>query len=151
MSTAEHIKTILTEQVVAYRGLLDILQRERESLIRFNTSDVEKLSKEKDTVVLKLRLLEEERIRLVRAYASGEAIPEEEAFRKLNETAGDDSFQRLRLQLISLLQSITELNGFNRILIERSAGVVKNALNFLSSFGVAAPQSNKGALLSREA
>jgi flagellar biosynthesis/type III secretory pathway chaperone len=148
MTIAENIKAILTEQVSGYRSLLDILQRERESLIHFSAQSVEVLSKEKDTVVLKLRLLEEERIRLVSVYAAGEAIAEQDAFKRLHEQAGDDSFQRLRLQLISLLQSITELNGFNRILIEHSVGVVKNALNFLSSVGVTAA-SGKGALLSR--
>ncbi len=151
MNTAANIKAILVEQVEGYRELMKILQRERESLVHFNAKNVESLSKEKDTVVLKLRLLEEERIRLVGAFAADEAIAEEDAFRRLVEQAGDDSFQRLRLQLISLLQGIMELNGFNRILIERSAAVVKNALNFLGSVGVAAPATGKGAMLSREA
>ncbi len=151
MNTAANIKAILVEQVEGYRELMKILQRERESLVHFNAKNVESLSKEKDTVVLKLRLLEEERIRLVGAFATDEAIAEEDAFRRLVEQAGDDSFQRLRLQLISLLQGIMELNGFNRILIERSAAVVKNALNFLGSVGVAAPATGKGAMLSREA
>lgn len=152
MNRADAIKSILTEQVNSYRTLLGILQRERACLLHLNAQGVETLSKEKDTIVLKLRLLEEERIRLVRAFAKDYDIAEEAAFKKLSEiAAGDDSFHRLRLQLISLLQGITELNGFNRVLIVRSAGVVKNALNFLGSFGIAAPAAQKGALLSREA
>jgi flagellar biosynthesis/type III secretory pathway chaperone len=151
MTTAETIRSILIEQVNGYRTLLDILQRERACLLRLNALEVETLSKEKDTIVLKLRLLEEERIRLVSAFVAEQAIAEEAIFTRLDEVTGDDSFQRLRLQLISLLQGITELNGFNRILIERSASVVKNALNFLGSFGLAVPPSHKGALLSREA
>ncbi len=150
MSTAESIKSILTDQVNGYRTLLDILQRERGHLIRFNALEVESLSKEKDTAVLKLKLLEEERVRLVRSFVAERNIDERDAFRTLTGITDDDSFQRLRLQLISLLQSIMELNGFNRILIERSAAVVKDAINFLGSFGFDTA-SRRGALVSREA
>ncbi len=150
MSAAETIKSILSEQVKGYRTLLDLLQQERSCLVRFDPRGVETLSKEKDTIVMKLKLLEEERVRLVRAYASENALAETDVFRGLSEAVGDDSFQRLRLQLISLLQSIMELNGFNRVLIERSAAVVKNALNYLGSCGIAAPAAKTGALVSRE-
>jgi len=151
MSTAENIKSILTEQVDGYRTLLETLRRERESLLHFNAPEVEALAKEKDTVVLKLKLLEEERIRLVRSFVAEQAVDERGAFETLSRVTGDDSFQRLRLQLISLLQSITELNGFNRVLIERSVTAVKSALSFLGSIGVTVQSSKAGSLLSREA
>jgi flagellar biosynthesis/type III secretory pathway chaperone len=151
MNVSSTIKSILSEQVEGYRTLLSVLQRERACLVRFDPQGVETLSKEKDTIVLKLRLLEEERIRLVRQFASEQTVPESAAFQKLSDLAGDDSFQKIRLQLISLLQSITELNGFNRVLIERSAAVVKNSLAFLASVGVPNPATRRGSLLSREA
>ena len=151
MSLIESIQIILSEQVAGYRTLLDVLRKERECLVHFDPAGVEALSKEKDTVVLKLKLLEEERFRLVRAFSGEHALPEQSAFRKLTELSGDDSFQRLRLQLISLLQAIMEMNEFNRVLIERSSGVVRNALNFLGSIGVTVNATGKGALFSREA
>ncbi len=151
MKWTNDIKSILTEQVSGYRRLLDILQRERACLLHFDPSRVEILAKEKDTIVMKLKLLEEERVRLVRAFTEEHGIADKAAFSKLVETAGDDSFQRLRLQLISLLQSIMELNAFNRVLIERSTSVVKNALNFLGSIGIAVQTKNSGTLFSKEA
>jgi len=151
MSTAENIKSILTEQVNGYRTLLNILQRERECLLHFKAPEVETLSKEKDTVVLKLKLLEEERIRLVKSFVAEHAVDEQAVFQTLSKVTGDDSYQQLRMQLVSLLQSISELNGFNRVLIERSVTVVKNALNFLGSIGVAMPSNKVGTRLSREA
>jgi flagellar biosynthesis/type III secretory pathway chaperone len=150
MNASENIKAILMEQVLGYKTLLDTLQRERQYLMHINPNGVEALSKEKDTIVLKLKLLEEERIRLVRIFAANHAIAEETAFKKLSEVTGDDAFQRLRLQLISLIQSIMEFNDFNRILIERSSAVIKNALNFLGSAGINV-NANKGSLISREA
>jgi len=151
MKQTDDIKSILTEQVGGYRILLDLLQRERATLLRFDPRAMESLSKEKDTIVMKLRLLEEERIRLVQAFMEEHRITDKAVLSKLAEVVGNDSFQRLRLQLISLLQSITELNGFNRVLIERSTAVVKNTLNFLSSIGVAMQTNNSGTLFSREA
>jgi len=151
MSTSESIKTILTEQITGYRALLDILRRERECLVHFNAPGVEALSKEKDTIVLKLRLLEEERGRLVSLFASERAIGENVALQRISEITGDESFLRLRLQLISLLQGVTEFNEFNKVLIERSAAVVKNALSFLGAMGATPQTRTTGTLLSREA
>jgi len=101
--------------------------------------------------VIKLKLLEDERVRLVWSFAKEHGIIEKAVFTKLTDIAGDDSFQSIRLQLVSLLQSIMEFNGFNRILIERSAAVVQNALNFLSSIGVVTKTKNSGTLYSRQA
>jgi len=151
MSTVENVKSILNEQVGAYRILLDVLQRERESLVHFNAPEVEALSKEKDTIVLKLRLLEEERCRLIKMFASENHIAENVSLLRLTELTGDQAFQRLRLQLVSLLQGIVEMNEFNRVLIERSSSMIRNALNFLGSFGVNHQSSNTGSLFSREA
>jgi len=151
MNVVENIRAILSEQVAGYRTLVEILRRERECLVRFDPAGVETLSKEKDTLVLKLRLLEEERIRLVKVFAAEHAIAEQSTLQRLVEVTGDDSFQQLRSQLVSLLQGIMELNDFNRVLIERSSGVVQNALGFLSSFGIANATQHKGRLLSREA
>jgi flagellar biosynthesis/type III secretory pathway chaperone len=76
MSIEKNIKNILSEQVDGYRTLMEVLRREREHLVHFNAAGVEALSKEKDTVVLQLRLLEEERIRLVRAFAADRKLDE---------------------------------------------------------------------------
>jgi len=150
MNMVDNIKSILSEQIASYRTLADILRRERECLVHFSPAGVEILSKEKDTIVLKLRLLEEERTRLVRAFAASHAIEEQAAFKKLVEVTGDDTFPRLKLQLTSLLQSIMELNDFNRVLIERSSSVIRNALNFLGSIGVNVSANQTGARVSRE-
>ena len=151
MSIEQSIKNILSEQVSGYRMLMEVLRREREYLVHFNAAGVEALSKEKDTVVLQLRLLEEERIRLVRAFAADLKLDEDLSLQRLVEITGDEAFQKLRLQLISLLQGIVELNEFNRVLIERSSGVVKNALQFLSSLGINLNTKNTGTRISREA
>jgi hypothetical protein len=151
MKTVDNIKNILIEQISNYQMLLDVLQRERECLISFNSATGETISKEKDTIVLKLRLLEEERTRLVIKFATENGIKDNINLQKLYELTGDISFQSLRLQLISLLQGIAELNDFNRILIERSMNFIKNVTNFLDLFGMNLNSKGIGKILSKEA
>ncbi|HAM52149.1 MAG TPA: hypothetical protein DCP92_16210 [Nitrospiraceae bacterium] len=49
----------------------------------------------------------------------------------------------MRLQLISLLQSIKELNEVNRVLIEQSLSSIKNTVNFLAASGLTMKQELK--------
>jgi flagellar biosynthesis/type III secretory pathway chaperone len=150
MRITESIKNILTEQINNYRVLLELLQRERECLINLDVDEVENLSKEKDTIVLKLRLLEEERIRLIKKYSADNAMKETVSLLDLFRLTADKDFQLIRSQLISLLQGIRELNEFNMVLIERSLSVVRHSVGFLESFGLQINQINTGLMFSKE-
>lgn len=127
MKTVDAIKSILIDQIRGYRSLMNILQRERSYLLSFNPSGIENLSKEKDNLVIKLRLLEEERIRLIEGFFKENNIDGEMSLNRLYEVTGDDAFKVIRLQFVSLIQAISELNEFNRILIERSLNFLKGA------------------------
>ncbi len=151
MNTADRIKKILGEQIETYRTLLEVLQRERECLVHFNPEGVETLAKGKDTIMLKLRLLEEERIRLVQAFAREQGINEEMTLKQLHTATGDADYATLRSQMLSLIQAISEFNEFNKILIERSVNFVRRNLVFLDSFRMTADRKKTGAVLSREA
>ncbi len=150
MKTADTIKSLLVEQIDGYRSLLDLLQRERECLLNLDANGVESISKEKDTTIMRLRLIEEERGRLVNKFSREKMISGEANLQILSEMTGDDTFQTLRLQLISLLQSIEELNAFNKVLIGRSLNFIKNSMAFLESFGVGIGRSNSGSIFSKE-
>jgi flagellar biosynthesis/type III secretory pathway chaperone len=148
--TEYHIKTILSGQITGYRLLMDLLRKERECLININTGGVEEISKEKDTIILRLRLLEEERIRLINKFVQENGIEGDLSLQKLSSITGDDAFVNMRLQLISLMQGITELNEFNRILIERSMNFVRNTARFFGSAGMNVNAQKAGSVISRE-
>lgn len=151
MSTTTDIKNVLSDQVASYRSLLELLQRERECLIALNASGVETLSKEKDTIVLKLRLLEQERIRLMDTFSGEHGRSSDVTLTMVSEITGDASFRELRVLLVSLIQAISEMNEFNRILIDRSMGVVKNSLRCISGLrNVNLKATETGTMLSRE-
>lgn len=151
MNALDGIKAIMTELVAGYSVLLSLLQKERESLINLNVSRIEDLSKEKDTILIRLKLLENERMRLLKNYYIEKGIEGELdplIFSKIN---GDESLESLRLQLISLIQSISELNAFNRIIVDRSINFFKNSIGFLSSSGMNVDYTQKASMLSKEA
>lgn len=151
MKTIDKIKNILSSQVAGYNAFFDLLHREKECLISINPAEVERLSREKDTLVLRLKLLEEERIRLVSLFSVENKLPGDINLKKIAEFAKDEELHKLRLQLVSLVQGISELNEFNRVLIERSISFVKNSVNFLALLGVGAIQnSSSGMTFSRE-
>jgi hypothetical protein len=166
MKTVESIKKLLREQLSGYKALIELLKRERECLVDLNQKGVEELSKEKDTLTLKLRLLEEERVRLTvkfaAALANGEGVTKNTAgiaipaageltLRKLGELTGDGEFLDIRTKLRSLTQSIEELNDFNKLIIERSLNYIKKSSAFLQAFGVGSGVQSKGIYLAREA
>ncbi len=159
MSLLEIIKKVLLEQVQGCRLLLELLQREKICLVNLQMEGIEALTKEKDLLVLKLRLLEEERVRLVDRFVfeNFPDLPDEgPAFKnisllKLAELSGEKIFQEIRSKLISLSQGIKELNDLNKTMIDRTLGFLKQNNNFLGMyFPGAAPMGEKGRLLYRE-
>lgn len=150
MTTLENIKSILIEQINGYRALLELLQKEKLCLLNFDTQGVEAISKEKDVVIIRLRLVEEERIRLINKYLSENNLRCDYTLQKLIDLTGDNNLNILRLQLISLMQSIEELNSFNMILIGRSLNFIKHSMAFLESVGIDIDQLYKGSIFSKE-
>lgn len=151
MKTSDSIKAIMSELISGYSVLQVLLQKERLCLINLNATQIEDLLKEKDTIVMRLKLLEEERRRLLRKYYIENGIKGELDKSILFKIDGDDSFESLRLQLLSLLQSIAELNEFNRILIDRTNLFFRNTIVFLESAGINLNPPHKTNKLSREA
>jgi len=63
---------------------------------------------------------------------------------------GNEIFFDLRSQLLSLLQSIDELNKFNSLLIDKSLRYYKTTTNFINSFQPGNMAQSSGVLFSKE-
>ena len=150
MTFEEAIINILQEQIKTYKALLVLLKEEKECLVNINPDKVSELSKEKDTIVMRLRLLEEERVRLVNEFVRFNEMTGEVNLKELAKVTGNDLFVTLRSQLMSLLQNVEEMNKFNSILIDRSINYIKTTTNFISSFSNENISKTTGVLLSKE-
>ncbi|NOX21367.1 MAG: flagellar protein FlgN [Nitrospirae bacterium] len=131
MTTAKELLRILKEELKGYEGLYELLKKEKEAIISFRPSDLEDIVKEKDTLVLQLRLLDEERKRLVQEYARANSCGK--SLVDIYNHTGNKEFLEIRSELISLLQAIEELNEINRIFIERATLHLKTSSTFLKS------------------
>lgn len=132
------LKNVLKAQINAYDELVTILQREREALITFSPDEIEALSKEKDMIIMKIKLFDEERIKLLSIISSNFCNGEPVTLSKLVEITNDEEYRDLGLKIISLIQTVAELNEFNKILIEKSSRHIKSFLNFLENCGITA-------------
>jgi flagellar biosynthesis/type III secretory pathway chaperone len=55
MTSEKAIESILKEQINTYKMLYDLLKKERECLVHIDAEKVAEISKEKDTVIMRLR------------------------------------------------------------------------------------------------
>ncbi len=138
------MRKILSEQVEGYKRLAELLKKERICLLNFDAEGIEELSREKDTLLLRLRLLEEERKRLLAMAPDGKE--------DLTECSQSEhgSPEEIQSTLRSLIQSIGELNEFNRVLTDRSMNYINSTNNFLRTFGIEGEKKARGALLAQE-
>jgi len=150
MTSDQAIISILKEQVSSYKILLDLLKVERKSLVDIDADKIEDISKEKDTVVMRLRLLEEERHRLISKFAGDNGVGSDITLLDLGRLTENSLIPELRSQLLSLLQSIEEMNRFNSILIDRSIQHIKTSSSFFNSFVTENTPAHTGVLLSKE-
>jgi len=150
MTSDKAIISILQEQIKTYRVFRDLLSRERSCLVNIDSEKIDEISKVKDTVIMKLRLLEEERQRLVKQYAEDNGFETDMNLDKLGNLSGNSTYHELRSQLLSLLQNIEELNRINSILINRSLNHIKTSVNFFNLFNKEHNPNSTGVLLSKE-
>ena len=150
MKSDQAIVSILREQVNSYKILLELLNDERTSLVNIDAGRIENISKKKDTVVMRLRLLEEERQRLLTEFAAELDLDPDISLHELGKLTKNTQIPELRSQLISLLQSIEEMNTFNSVLIDRSLQQVRTSTGFFNSFLNESAPPNTGVLLSKE-
>jgi len=150
MTSDQAIISILREQINSYKILLDLLNDERKSLVDIDADRIELISKKKDTIIMRLRLLEEERQRLLIEFAHDNDVDSDMSLLELGKLTANSKIPEMRSQLISLLQSIEEMNRFNSVLIDRSLQQVRTSSGFFNSFCNESPPPNTGVLLSRE-
>lgn len=150
MTSERAIENILKEQINTYKVFHDLLKKERTCLVNIEAEKLEEISKEKDTVIMRLRLLEEERQRLIKKFTEENNFIGEINLKEIGTLTGNSIFTELRSQLLSLLQSIEEMNKFNSSLIDRSIQYIKTNTSFISSLTQEDTGQTTGVLLSKE-
>ncbi len=137
----DSLSEILKEIVENYSLLLDIFQRERQFIIENSLHRLHDCIKQKETVILKLKMLEDSRISVtdklatfIRA-ASREPRAANITLSYLSDSTSEpysSKFKSYRSRLLSLVQSIRDVNRENKGFIEMSMDTIRESFKFLN-------------------
>ena len=156
----------LEEQVKVYRHLLEVVRKEKEILISANLDDLNENNRTKEAMLLKIRALELERIKLATGVCASIGLTQEEPrLLEIARVVGGEAADRLRsihsvLEL--LLKRVQEYNQQNETLVQSALANITGAMNAIRGTlqekptyqrkgEVAAQPNMAGQLVSKEA
>lgn len=145
ISLYEELLKILHEEKNLLEALYKIVSEERDAIVALRANDLERVLREKETVIMKLSLWEQEREKLLAKHD----LYDKSLSEIISEIENIQYAQRLKEMysaMKTLLSAIGEIQKINEQLIDRSIIHIKTAIKFLETFGIAPRQS-----LSREA
>ena len=134
---------LLEQEIELYRALLAAIDKERRAVI---ATDLEKLNdstKVKENLLLKLRILDEQRSHLLRRLAGSVGRPEDvlslKNLSQMVEAPHASRLRRCRTKLLSLIAKIQAANNQNRALFSHSLELVKGSMNLLNNLMISSP------------
>jgi flagellar biosynthesis/type III secretory pathway chaperone len=153
---------VLENEIDIYRSLLLILQQEKEAVVFSKLRELDKSSKEKENHLLKIRILEEQRIKFLEKIADSLEYPSPQlTLNNLIQIIAEPYATRLRnaYNIISaLVQAIQEVNNSNKALILHSLDLVRGSLALFNNLicptavyfrsGKVIPNAQRGVVIS---
>ncbi len=138
------LSDLLRREFDTYRSLLSLLQKERQIVVDFSTEDLIQTNKEKENLVLKIRILEESRVVLLEKLADNMGVPPEALTLSALEQRVKEPFvtqlSTHRSNLSAILQSIREVNEGNRVFLQHSVDFVKGSLALIRHLTASNPK-----------
>jgi flagellar biosynthesis/type III secretory pathway chaperone len=140
----DSLSEILKEIVENYSLLLNVFQRERRFIIENSLSGIHDCIKQKETVILKLKMLEDSRVaitdKLTDLFKASLVTRHSSLVTPITLSYLSDStaepysstFKNYRSMLLSLVQSIRDLNRENKNFIEISMDTIRESFKFLN-------------------
>ena len=134
---------LLEEETKLYGLLLLTLQQEKKAVVGSKLEKLNEAGKEKENLLLKIRILEEQRVKIMEALAAELGCSSKElTLIALSQSVGkpySDQFKKCRSNLLSLTQSIKEINRANAAMFNYSVELVKSSLDLLDNIIVSNP------------
>lgn len=128
---------IMEKQLEIYRTLLSFALEKQPVLVKGNLTELEKITKEEELLILQVGRLEEQRQVLHRALANHFVLsPEELTLSELIKRCNDEYRSRFELLHRELKEVIGELNDINRNntdLINSSLSFINFSMNILAA------------------
>jgi flagellar biosynthesis/type III secretory pathway chaperone len=134
---------LLTHATELYRSLLRIMENEKDAVIGLNLKQLNEVCKAKDNLLLKLRILEEQRLQVMhRIAAELGCSPEGLTLTRLSEQIDESYARRLvdcSTDLLALIQTLQEVTQQNKSLMSHSMQLIQGSCNLLNNIMVEHP------------
>jgi len=127
---------VLEREKDNYRSMLTLIDKETKAAVRSDLNVLTKAGEEKENILIKLRLLEEQRIRLVREMADALGYPPRDfTITMISQLVGEPFGRRLSqagTDLSTVLNTVKDANHRNKQLFEHSQELLRGSFNILS-------------------
>lgn len=126
---------VLERESELYRSMLTVIDQESKGAIRSDLNALTKAGEEKENILVKLRSIEEQRIRLVRETADALGYPPREfTLTMMSQLVGEPLAGRLSqagTDLSTVLNVVKDANHRNKQLFEHSLELLRGSFNLL--------------------
>ena len=127
---------VLERESELYRSMLTVIDTESKAAVRSDLNALTKAGEEKENILVKLRLIEEQRIRLVREMADALGYPSRDfTITMISQLVGEPFAERLSqagTDLSTMLNTVKDANHRNKQLFEHSRELLRGSFNLLS-------------------
>jgi flagellar biosynthesis/type III secretory pathway chaperone len=134
---------LLEQETDLYRALLAAIDKEKRAVIATNLDKLNETTKAKENLLLKLRILDEQRSHLLRKLAGVLGQPESALSLKnlslMVEPPHASRLKRCRAELLSLIAKVQAANNQNRALFSHSLELVRGSMNLLNNLMTSSP------------
>lgn len=139
---------LLEHATELYQALLAVIEQEKDAVVGLNLQQLNRACKAKDNLLLKLRILEEQREQLMDKLASGlECSPQEISLTQLSQWVEEPYAGMLRersTKLLLLIKTLQEANQQNKTILTHSLELIQGSYNLLNHAMAAGPVYYRG-------
>jgi flagellar biosynthesis/type III secretory pathway chaperone len=134
--TIHQLLGVLERASELYRSMLTVIDKESKAAVRSDLNALTKAEGEKEKILVKLRSIEEERIRLVKELAETLGYPPRGVtITKISQLVGEPFAGRLNqagTNLSAMLNTVKDANHRNKQLFEHSLELLRGTFNLLN-------------------
>lgn len=127
---------VLKRERELYQSMMTVIEIEGKAAVRSELNSILDAGKEKEQILMKIRLLEEQRIRTVREVAKTLGQPPRDLSLSVISKLVDEPFatqiKQSGADLSSVLHNVKEANHKNKQLFEHSLELLRGSFNLLS-------------------
>ena len=132
----EQLLGVIEEESEIYRSMLTVIEKESSATVRSDLVVLTTAREEKEDILVKLELIEEQRRRMVHEIAGALGYPPEDfTITKISQLMGEPFGGRLSqagAELLTVLNTVKAANHRNKLLFEHSRELLRGSFNILS-------------------